>query len=314
MAGVSVPPIEVPPGLAAQDHPDPTWASWLDELPSLVRDLLIDWELEVDGAPCHGVTALVLPVLDADRQPRALKVCWPHEDSDHEHLALQAWHGAGAVLLHRADPHRSALLLERLRSDVPLETIPDLESCTVVAQLYGRLHVRALPQLRPLAGFVDRWTSALAGLPVGAPVPRRLVEQAVGLGRSFVADDATIGTLIHTDLHGGNVMAGDREPWLVIDPKPLSGDAHYEVAPMLWNRFDEIVASGDVRFAVRRRFHTIVAVAGLDEDRARDWVVVRELHNILWTLEDAERRQRPLRSTDREWITRSIAIAKAVQD
>ena len=43
---------------------------------------------------------------------------------------------------------------------------------------------------------------------------------------------------------------------------------------MLWNRWDEVVATGDVRDAVRRRFHTIVDAAGLDEDRARDWVVL----------------------------------------
>ena len=75
------------------------------------------------------------------------------------------------------------------------------------------------------------------------------------------------------------MLAADREPWLVIDPKPMSGDPHFEPAPMLWNRWDEVVASGDVRDAVRRRFHTLVDVAGLDEDRARDWVVLREVLN-----------------------------------
>src|SRR5690348_18108462 len=36
----------------------------------------------------------------------------------------------------------------------------------------------------------------------------------------------------------------------------LSGDPHYEIAPLLSNRWDEAVASGDLRSAVRRRFHT----------------------------------------------------------
>jgi streptomycin 6-kinase len=75
---------------------------------------------------------------------------------------------------------------------------------------------------------------------------------------------------------------------------------------MLWNRWDEVVRSGDVRTAVRRRFHTLVDVAGLDEDRARDWVVLRELVNVIDELTVAE--------PDREWITMSITIAKAVQD
>jgi streptomycin 6-kinase len=101
---------------------------------------------------------------------------------------------------------------------------------------------------------------------------------------------------------------------LVIDPKPMSGDPHYEVAPMLWNRWDEVVGSGNVRGAVRRRFHAVVDAAELDEDRARDWVVVREMHNAMWTVEDAWRSGRELDAEDRDWITRCIAIAKAVQD
>ena len=121
----------------------------------------------------------------------------------------------------------------------------------------------------------SRWTERLAQLPADAMVPRRLVEQAVSLGRAFVADTATDARMIHGDLHYENVLAADREPWLVIDPKPMTGDPHYEVAPMLWNRWEEVVASGDVRGALRRRFHTLVDVAGLDEQRARDWVVVR---------------------------------------
>ena len=139
-----------------------------------------------------------------------------------------------------------------------------------------------------------------------APVPRRLVEQAVSLGRSFMQDPVTDAVMMHGDLHYQNVLAGDREPWLVIDPKPMAGDRHYEPAPMLWNRWDEAVASGNLRFALRRRFHTLVDVAGLDEDRARDWVVVRMIHNASWDVIDGD--------PDEDRLTRWFTIAKAVQD
>lgn len=119
--------------------------------------------------------------------------------------------------------------------------------------------------------------------------------------------------MIHGDLHYENVLAGDREPWLVIDPKPVSGDPHYELAPMLWNRWEEMVRAGDVRAAVRRRFHALVDSACLDEDRSRDWVVVRMLHNAMWTVRDAARVERPLAADDREWLTRCVTLAKAVQ-
>ena len=36
--------------------------------------------------------------------------------------------------------------------------------------------------------------------------------------------------------------------------------------------------------------------------------------NAHWTIEAAEREQRPLDAGDREWVTRCISIVKAVQD
>ena len=119
----------------------------------------------------------------------------------------------------------------------------------------------------------------------------------MSLGCDLAVDDGTDGRLVHTDLHYQNVLAGDREPWLVIDPKPLSGDPNYEIAPMLWNRWEELLAGG-VRDGVRLRFLTLVDAAGLDEDRARDWVVFRMVVNAMGGMD----------------ATECVAIAKAVQD
>jgi streptomycin 6-kinase len=295
----------LPAGFLAYAARSPEWAAFVDRLPGLVRDLLDEWQLTGDGDATHGETALVLPVRTAAGRPAVLKVGWPHEEAEHEHLALQRWGGGGAVQLLRADPRRSALLLERLHPE-DLTEVWDLEACEVVAGLYARIHVPALPQLRRQTVLVERGLEALARLPRGAPIPRRLVEQALALGRDLVADPASTGTLIHGDLHYENVLAGDREPWLVIDPKPTSGDPHYEVAPLLWNRWDEL--AGDVRGGVRRRFLATVDAAGLDEDRARDWVVVRVVLNAVGEL--AEHPGAP----DRAWLTTSVAVAKAVQE
>ncbi|MET0928277.1 MAG: aminoglycoside phosphotransferase family protein [Aeromicrobium sp.] len=295
-------PRDLPEAFVARADRGDAWATWIDGLTRTVRDLLAEWDLELDGALMHGETALVVPVTTQDRRA-VLKLGWPHEEGRHEILGLQTWHGHGAVSLLRADPRRNAMLLERLHQQ-DLTTVPVLEACETVAGLYGRLHVPAPPQLVPLTRHVDEWTTALERLPRDAPLPRRIVEHAVHLGRAFVTDAASTGRLVHTDLHYGNVLAADREPWLAIDPKPLSGDPHYEVAPLLWNRWPEVTATGDVRTAVRRRFHTVVDAAGLDEERARDWVIVREAHNAMWAIEDGDRNE----------LTAAIAIVKAVQD
>ena len=90
------------------------------------------------------------------------------------------------------------------------------------------------------------------------------------LSRELAADPATTGRVVHGNLHYENVLAADREPWLAIAPRPMNGDPHYELAPMLWNRWDEL--SGQIRGGVQRRFYALVDAAGFDEERARAWV------------------------------------------
>lgn len=301
--------IPLPASFAAAAARSAEMAAFLDRLPGLVRDLLGEWGLVPDGPATHGFTALVLPVRDAGGASCVLKVGLPHPEAEHEHLALRHWNGRGAVRLLRADPRRSALLLERLHG-TDLSGVWDLEACEVVGSLYALLHVPAPPQLRTVTSYVDRWTDRLAELPRSALLPRRLVDQAVSLGRAFAADPHSTGTMVHGDLHYANVLAADRAPWLAIDPKPMSGDPHYEVAPMLWNRWAEL--AGDVRRGVRARFHALVDAAGLDEDRARDWVVVRMLHLALFRLEEPPGAPQ-VPSTD-EVLTMCVSIAKAVQE
>lgn len=249
----------------------------------MTGEFLDEWELTPDGEPTG-----VLPVRTPGGRPAVLKL----GAAEHEHLALQHWHGRGAVRLLRADPHRRALLLERLHPE-DLGDLWDVEACEVVGGLYARLHVPAPPQLPLLSREVLRWTADLSGV----PLPRRLVEQATALARSFATDEATDGRLLHTDLHYGHVLAADREPWLAIAPEPLSGDPHFEVAPLLWQRWDEL--GGDVRRGVRARFHAAIDAAMLDEERARDWVIVRAVLRA---------------AADPGQVTRCIAIAKSVQD
>ncbi len=305
--------IVLPEGLEEQRELGQDWAAWLDRLPRLFSDIVAEWELTRDGDDLwHGFCSLVAPVHTAQGEAAVLKVSFDGDsESEHEALALQHWHGDGVVRLLRADPHRRALLLERLhRRD--LTEMWDLEACEIVAGLYPRLHRPALPQLTAVTSYVERWLDDLAGQPRDIPIPRRMVEQTLSLGRDLVADPASVGVIIHGDLHYENVLAADREPWIVIDPKPMSGDAHYEPAPMLWNRWEEM--ADDLRAGVRRRFHTLVDAAGLHEARARDWVVVRMILNANWSVQDAQAAGRSLHEGERDWITRCIAIGKAVQD
>jgi streptomycin 6-kinase len=311
--------MRVPAGLDAQRGLGPEWGRWLDRLPRLLTELMDQWALARDGDDLwHGACSLVAPVVSQDGTRAVLKITFDGDhESIHEGLVLQHWHGDGAVRLLRADPHRRAVLLEHLeRRD--LTGLSDLEACLIVADLYAKLHRPALPQLAPLTACVSRWLDDLAAQPRDIPIPPRYRDQARSLGRDLVADPASVGRIIHGDLHYENVLAvpqglrPGRGQWLAIDPKPMSGDPHYELAPMLWNRYDEL--AGAVRHGIRRRFHTLVERAGLDEDRARAWVVVRMILNANWSVQDAQRAGRELSAQEHAWLTRCVAITKAVQE
>ncbi|MDF2828146.1 MAG: Streptomycin 6-kinase [Mycobacterium sp.] len=295
--------IDLPAAVRDMAARGPQWADWVDELPKAAAAQLSEWGLRADGDPASGSGSLILPVRTGDAERAVLKLAFPQDEAAFEHLALRRWAGAAAVRLLRADPHRRALLLERA-NPTDLRDSWDIEACETVATLYPRLHLSPMPQLPNLSDLVGRWVAELGALPRSAPIPHRLVEQAIALGRAFAGDDATSSTLIHGNLHYRTVLAGDREPWLAISPRPVNGDPHYEIAPMLWHRWDEL--AGYTRDGVRRRFYALVEAAGLSDERARDWVVVRMTCHAMWALRGG--------STDTSWLTTCIAVAKAVQD
>jgi streptomycin 6-kinase len=302
--------VDVPAVLYDRAAGRPAWDAWLARAPRLADDLLDEWRLEIDSAAVAGSCAMVVPVRTEDSRAAMLKLSWPHWEAETEHLALRAWHGAGAVELWRADPRRSALLLERASTDRDLHALPVLDACEVVAGLYARLHRAPLPQTRLLSELCTEWLERLPPLAAANLIPRRFVSQAERWLADFAGDPSTDDRLIHSDLHFSNVLAADREPWLVIDPKPLAGDPAYEVAPLLWNRWDEVMAAASPRQALLDRMFTVVDAAGLDEDRVRAWIVVREVCNVLWTWEDHVTEGAPLQQ---DWVTAATTILKAVQ-
>jgi streptomycin 6-kinase len=275
--------------------------AWLARLPRLVEASLAQWDLALDGDSMHGVAALVLPVRRRDGSAAVLKVTWPHVEAMHEHLALQHWGGHGAVRLLAANPASWTMLLERLNGGVDLHEVPIDEACTVLGTLLKQLSHAALPQLSTLSAQAADMAHKFGSAPPA--IPRRLVEQASSLLSDLVSDAAIDSRMVNTDLHYGNILAAQRQPWLVIDPKPLAADPAFAVTPALWNRWAEATASGDLRAHLRRRLSIICASAGLDEERARAWSIVREVQMGLLAIQD----------DDGDELTKAITIIKAMQ-
>jgi len=82
---------------------------------------------------------------------------------------------------------------------------------------------------------------------------------------------ATAGrqVLLCTDLHAGNVLAAQREPWLVIDPKPYVGDPTYDGLQHMLN-CEERLRADPRGFAER-----MAQLLDLDADRVTMWLFAR---------------------------------------
>ncbi|MEU6790348.1 aminoglycoside phosphotransferase family protein [Nonomuraea wenchangensis] len=283
--------VDVPEAFAASYGAQGAEArAWLAELPRLGAEFLDRWGLRPDGPPAHGMASLVLPVLRSDGTPAVLKLQQPREETAGTAAGLRAWNGDGIVRLLDHDESSATQLLERLDAARPLSSVADgTRALRILAELMARLTaVPAPPGLRRLsdiaAAMLDQVPEAVRAL--RDPAEQRLVRTCASAVAELMGEPGD--RLLHWDLHDDNVLAGEREPWLAIDPEPLAGDPGFELLPALDSRWGEVAATGDVARAVLRRFDLLTEVVGLDRDRAIGWTLGRVLQNALWDVEDGK--------------------------
>jgi streptomycin 6-kinase len=240
----------------------------VSETTRLLHECAEQWQLRL-GEPFSGgyasrvVTAATLP----DGTEVVLKLQLPHRESEHEAAALERWDGDGAIRLLAHDPERNALLLERCRPGTPLSELEQDAALDVFVELLPRLFRPAHAPFRPLAEDAAWWAGDLEAKweTEGRPFERRLLDAALDALRTL-PDPQGKQVLLHQDLHAGNVLRAEREPWLVIDPKPLTGEREFAVAPIV--RGFEL---GGERRNVLHRLDRLTGELDLDRERARLW-------------------------------------------
>jgi streptomycin 6-kinase len=247
-------------------------------LADTVTTLADRWDLSL-GTPFEpgGQTAWVAPARDPSGRDLVLKVGWAHDEAEQEADGLRAWRGHGTVLIYDGCRlgQTNALLLERCHPGSPLSIVPEVEQDKVVAGLLARLWPAPTAGLtfRPLQDMCRAWVREFHQRVAAAPAGATVIDP--GLARAgtelFVALAAPTerDVLLCTDLHAGNVLAAQREPWLVIDPKPYLGDPCYDVLQHLLN-CEERLAAGPVGLAQR-----MADLLDLDGHRVGEWLFAR---------------------------------------
>jgi streptomycin 6-kinase len=264
-------------------------AAWRRGASRLAAEVAADWGLTLGEPYVPGAAGYVVRAELEDGTPAVLKLFWPHREAEQEADALARWDGDGAVRLLARDDARSALLLERCDPGDFLSTASD--PLAVLVELVPRLWRPSAGGFRTLADEVEHW---LDGPDLAAVPDPRLRDAATRLLRELGPSQGE-PVLLHQDLHGENVLAARREPWLVIDPKPLAGEREFQVAP--------IVRSGELGHSKRQTVHRLdrlCAELELDRDRARGWTIAQtvawmggsdvfsgHVDTAVWLLEDA---------------------------
>jgi streptomycin 6-kinase len=231
------------------------------------------WELRLGEPYPSGAAGYAVRAELPDGAPAVLKLIYPHRESEHEADALAFWGGDGAVRLLRRDDARCAMLIERCEPGTYLSALAQDEALDVLIGLLPRLWKPAEAPFRPLAEEAAWWLETLPASweAAGRPFERRLLEAAFEALRALAPTQGE-QVLVHQDLHGENVLAARREPWLVIDPKPLSGEREFALASIV--RSFEL---GETRRDVLHRLDRLSAELELDRERARGWALGQTL-------------------------------------
>jgi len=274
-----------------------THGVWLERVPELVAECVEEWELELGEPYEAGAAGYAVRAGLTDGRPAVLKVIYPHREAEHEADALELLGGNGAVRLLARDDARSAMLLERCEPGTALAENGGETALDVLVELLPRHWVRAGEPFHTLAEEAAWWIDELPEQweQSGHAIERRLVDTAVDALRSL-SESQGEQVLLNQDLHGDNVLAAEREPWLVIDPKPLVGEREFAVAPIV--RSFEL---GSSKTDVLYRLDRLTSELGLDRERARGWTIGQtmawafdsdysetHLETVRWLLEDAE--------------------------
>lgn len=208
----------------------------------------------------------------SDGSQAVLKLAMPHMEGKDEIPGLLYWNGRSMVKLLEGDDNSGAMLLERCVPGTTLRSQPEPKQDEIITRLLKRVWESTSDSIgllgfRPLSRMIDFWcqeTIAQMNLWPDAGLVNEGIRIMKGLARSAPTD-----VLLATDLHAGNVLRAEREPWLAIDPKPFVGDRAYDPVQHLLN------CEGRLHRNPADLVERIAGLAEVDPQRLRLWTFAR---------------------------------------
>ncbi|MGV9248636.1 aminoglycoside phosphotransferase family protein [Streptomyces sp. NPDC003710] len=256
-------------------------AEWLGRLPELIRQAVDLRGLAVERVQAPGGrSSVVLLVRQADGTPAVLKLAPPRARPESERAALAHWNGSGAVRLLDADTERGVLLLERLHPEMSVRSLPEAKALLEAAGTLRRLWV-APPAghcFETVAGRTGRQAEAMREGARTDPEAAPLIEAALVAREQLLAAPPE-DRLLHGTFRQSKILAGERMPWLAVGPDPVVGECAFDLARLVRDRVEDLIAAPSGAAITRRRVKRLAESLELDQERLRGWTLFRAVES-----------------------------------
>ncbi|GAA3993399.1 aminoglycoside phosphotransferase family protein [Streptomyces marokkonensis] len=263
----------------------PDGDDWLEKLPGAAERAVALRELAVDRVQVPGGrSSLVVLVRTADKMPAVLKLAPRRARPESERAALAHWGGLGAVQLRGAETEaettEGVLLLERLHPDVSVRSLPEAKALLEAAGTLRRLWVEP-PAGHPFETVAERTGRQAEAMRAGAvadPQVAPLVDAALAARAELLAAPPE-QRLLHGTFRQSKVLAGDRMPWLAVGPDPVVGENAFDLARLVRDRVEDLIAQPSGASTTRRRVKRLAESLEVDQDRLRGWTLFRAVES-----------------------------------
>ncbi|MGC9500773.1 aminoglycoside phosphotransferase family protein [Streptomyces sp. WG7] len=259
----------------------PDGDDWLEDLPGAAERAVALRELTVERVQVPGGrSSLVVLVRTADGTPAVLKLAPRRARPESERAALAHWGGLGAVQLREAETTEGVLLLERLHPDVSVRSLPEAKALLEAAGTLRRLWVEppAGHPFETVAGRTGRQAEAMRAGAVADPEVAPLVDAALAARAELLASPPE-ERLLHGTFRQSKVLAGDRMPWLAVGPDPVVGESAFDLARLVRDRVEDLIAQPSGASTTRRRIKRLAESLEVDQERLRGWTLFRAVES-----------------------------------
>lgn len=259
----------------------PSGDDWLEKLPEVARQAVGLRELTVERVQVPGGrSSLVALVRQADGTPAVLKLAPRRARPESERAALAHWGGLGTVQLVEPFITEGVLLLERLHPDVSVRSLPEAKALLEAAGTLRRLWVEP-PDGHAFETVAERTGRQAEVMRSGAPAD---AEVALLVSAALAAREELLAAppeerLLHGTFRQSKVLAAERMPWLAVGPDPVVGECAFDLARLVRDRVEDLIATPSGASTTRRRVKRLAESLDVDQERLRGWTLFRAVES-----------------------------------